>query len=178
MEALLEAIFGNFMIVIVIIGAIISFLKDKTDKEKQKQQQSNTPYRKPNPKPVPSASDYQAKRNHPSPSVQKQTIPKPTSVDTKSIEEQQANQLKKLVDRIDTGSDQTLSGLQLEALNNYAQIGSQLKNKKSQHQPLQKRLKRNLSRDGLVDSVIMAEVLGPPRAVKSFRTDAKERRRN
>lgn len=178
MEAVLEAIFGNFMIVIIIIGGIISFLKDKSGKEKQERQQSDRPYRKPNMAPASSDGGYQTRKNDPRHSAQKQQVSQSSSAaNSISIEEQQAEQLKKLAGRVDTGVDQTLGEMSREVLDKSEHPEQQPRHKKPRHhRAFQKRIKRNISHEGLAESVIMAEVLGAPRAVRPYRPTAKGNR--
>lgn len=177
MEAILEAIFGNFMIVLIIIGGIVGFLKDKSNKGKQQQeQQSEKSYRAPRPTSPPSDRGYQPSRNMPVESTQRQQRPSVTN--SVSIEERQAEQLKQLAGRMVTDTKQTL-----EELPHKANIGSSVKRSKptvnsGRHQDFKKQIKGNLTRNGLVDSVVMAEVLGPPRATKPYRSVIQERRRN
>src|SRR5690625_809071 len=108
MEALLEAIFGNFMIVLIIIGGIVGFLKDKSEKGKQQKNQSESPFETPNPTAAPSAGrDYQTSRHKPAEPVRRQS-----HHSAPSVGEQRAEQMKQLVGHMQTGTSKTLEDVQ------------------------------------------------------------------
>ncbi|HLR40732.1 MAG TPA: hypothetical protein VK091_03590 [Virgibacillus sp.] len=175
MEALLEAIFGNFMIVLIIIGGIVGFLKDKSEKGKQQKNQSESPFETPNPTAAPSTGrDYQTSRHKPAEQVRRQS-----HQSAPSVGEQRAEQMKQLVGRMQTGTSKTPENVQPKKIEGNTATAKRSKPVKSQRpDAFKKKLKSNLTRDGLVDSIIMAEVLGSPRATKPYRSVIQQRKRN
>src|SRR5690625_5465505 len=173
MEALLVAIFGNFMIVLIIIGGIVGFLKDKSEKGRQQKNQSESPFETPNPTAAPSAGgDYQTSRHKPVEPVKRQT-----HHTTPSVDEQRAEQMKHIVGRMQTGTNKALEDVQPKAIER--STAKRSKPVKSQRpDAFKKQFKSNLTRDGLVDRIIMAEELGAPRATKPYRSVIQERKRN
>jgi len=175
MEALLEAIFGNFMIVLIIIGGIVGFLKDKSEKGKQQKEQSESPLGTPNPTAAPSAGrDYQTSRHKPVEPVRRES-----HHSAPSVGEQRAEQMKQLVGRMQTGTSKTPEDVQPKVIKGSTATAKRSKPVKSQRpDAFKKKFKSNLTRDGLVDSIIMAEVLGSPRATKPYRSVIQQRKRN
>jgi len=175
MEALLEAIFGNFMIVLIIIGGIVGFLKDKSEKGKQQKNQSESSFETPNPTAAPSAGrDYQTSRHKPAEPVRRQS-----HQSAPSVGEQRAEQMKQLVGRMQTGTSKTPEDVQPKEIVGNTATAKRSKPVKSQRPDVfKKKFKSNLTRDGLVDSIIMAEVLGPSRATKPYRSVIQQRKRN
>lgn len=175
MEALLEAIFGNFMIIIIIIGGIVGFLKDKSEKGKQQEKQSERPSGAPNPTAAPSAGDYQTSHHQPAEPMRKQTY-RPSS-NTTSVDGQRAEHMKHIVGRIQVDTDKMLGSIEdKEILRSTVKKSNSGKVKRPY--AFKSQIQANLTRDGLVDSIIMAEVLGPPRATKPYRSVIQERKRN
>ncbi|WP_029266787.1 hypothetical protein [Virgibacillus alimentarius] len=161
MEALLEAIFGNFMIILIIIGGIIGFVKDKLEKEKHSRQQTEKSNKKPYTASAPPTGDHQTNKQA---KPLRQLKPRPESK-TVSTEEQREEQLKRLTGNINMRTKEALEDFQHSAMkkNTEEKLDSKPKKSQLQHKPMKERMKRNLSRDGLVDSIIMSEVLDSPR---------------
>src|SRR5690625_553139 len=108
MEALLEAIFGNFMIVLIIIGVIVGFLKDKSEKGKQQKNQSESSFETPNPTAAPSAGrDYQPSRHKPAEPVRRQS-----HQSAPPLGKQRAEQINQLVRRMKSGKSKTPEDVQ------------------------------------------------------------------
>lgn len=86
-----------------------------------------------------------------------------------SLEEQREKQLEKLASRMNAAIDVEEDSEYQEAME-----APRVKRKTFKHQPvkkkekIKKRVSKRLDRDGLVDSVIMAEVLGRPRALRPY----------
>ncbi|WP_188453619.1 hypothetical protein [Virgibacillus oceani] len=164
MEGIFDAIFGNFLVVLAIIGGIVGFLKDKSKNDSDRDH--NKPNRVPKPTATPSGGNYQSQ--HQSPPVQ-------TYMNTQTMEEQQEEQMQQLAERMNADRVQRADNRQHDAI-----IGSTLKKRSSfdahNKMKMKKQVKRNLTGKGLTDGIIMAEVLGPPRAVKPYKSVIESRR--
>lgn len=156
MEGLFDFLFSNPFLVILLIGGLISFFKRNTGE----QEPEKAPTR-PQPKPVESRTDTkkekaQLPRQKPQPVNEVQTV--------EVYRQQQLNSLKdKLEERNDRLSDKK------SQVSNHIRK-RQTENVASDHkeEPFKRRFKGNVTRTGLINSVIMSEVLGPPRAMKPY----------
>ncbi|MFD1038521.1 hypothetical protein ACFQ3N_08965 [Virgibacillus byunsanensis] len=164
MGNLFEAITGNFFIIVVIIAGIIGFLRDSSAKQKQQERKpSNTPRSTSTPSGGRSRSqgDYRGNQSQ-------------QTVSSTSIQDQQNEQMKQVADRM--GAKKGIEELPHDAI-----IGNTLreppKEELSHDQlKLRQQIGNNLTKKGLVNGIIMAEVLGPPRAKKPYRSVISERR--
>ncbi|PAV29026.1 hypothetical protein CIL05_13685 [Virgibacillus profundi] len=165
---LFEALASNFFIVIIIIAGIIGFFRDNSAKQKEKQQ------RKPNNVPRPTATPSGGNKPRQRVYNDNQTDKK---VYTTSIEEQQNAQMEQLANRYKTSANRAMNKLPHDAI-----IGDTLrepdKGELSQSQEsLKRQIGSNLNKKGLVNGIIMSEVLGPPRASKPYRSVIGQRRK-
>ncbi len=154
------------LIILAIIGGLAGFLKDKSDKDTNKQKRTAN---LPNPSPTPSGggggmarSDYQTQDSE---------------VKT-SIEEQQKEQRERLADRMNTETQKAIEERKHDAILNENDNINQSDNELSVEQKrFKRRIKNNLNQKGLVNGVIMAEVLGSPRAKKPYQSIVRQRRK-
>lgn len=188
MEELFELIFSNPLFIILIVGGLISLLKggadnkNKQQTEQQRPRQPQTVTRSPN--------QQQAKAKQQSSQAKPQSQPKERVVRSTSIELQRQKQLDQLTNRfgVDTEDDEhSASKAEEHSKLKVRQRKLAEQRRKAETAALhgtetQRRLKRRfqkkLTRDGLIDSVIMSEVLGSPRARKPYESVVKQRRRS
>ncbi|MBR3121372.1 hypothetical protein [Oceanobacillus profundus] len=162
-------IFDNLFIIIIIISGIIGFFNNSNEKQKQQEKEkkkappqrpgrtvsegTRTPERKP--QPVAEQRVYREERSR-------------DTVSTASIAEQQKQQMEKLASKYST-----ISNSKIEDLKSQADSGSILLEPEKETSKKQERLKKqvvgNLGAKGLVNGIIMSEILGPPRAKKSYK---------
>ncbi len=174
MDALLEAIFGNFMIIIIIIGGIISFLKNKSGNEQQEKRRHEKTQRTRTQ--VPSGRYDPAKQRSEQQMHQQSEDQHHSDTEMITAEEQRAAQLKNLAGKIESDLS-----TRLEELPEAGPVKHTEKKpvyaKSAKHRPEAKHFRKNLTGKGLVQSVVMAEVLGPPKATRPYRPVTEERRR-
>ncbi|RDW21765.1 hypothetical protein [Oceanobacillus chungangensis] len=179
MGGFFDLIFDNFFIVVIIISAIMGLFGKKSEDAEKKKQQSNRP--KPAPNPVsrsqrnerqeanPTAGSKQARSNTPQAS-------KPM-VSTISIEEQQKAQIERLKGKYNSGQNKAINDLSHHALveSRVTQSVSELSKEQANYK---KQLRENLTRKGLVNGIIMSEVLGSPRARNPYRSVVEQRKKS
>lgn len=171
---LIEAIFDNFFIVIVIVAGIIGFFKDKSGKQQQQEQRKTQS--KPRPTATPSGSYQRKPAEDPRTSRAKQQ-----AVAAKTVAEQQREQMKQLANKYHTSANQAIGDMSYKA---FKKDNNSVKRKKSKshsrsygQNQFKRQMSNNLGRKGLINSVVMAEVLGQPRARKPYQSVSVERRR-
>ncbi|MBY7143346.1 hypothetical protein KFZ56_09795 [Virgibacillus sp. NKC19-3] len=161
MGSLIELIMDNLFIVVIIIAGIIGFFRNSSAEQEQDRRQTNRP--RPTSTSAPSGGDNQPqqRRAHEAPSNQ----PAPAS-----IEEQQSEQLGRLANQLQTETKDAMEKLPHDAI-----IGNTLrepnKNSSVEKEALKKQIKGNLGKTGLVNGIIMSEVLGSPRARKPYQVN-------
>lgn len=161
-------IFDNLFIIIIIISGIIGFFNNSNEKQKQQEKEKKkappqrprrtVPERTPERKPQPVAEQrvYREERSR-------------DTVSTASIAEQQKQQMEKLASKYSA-----ISNSKIEDLKSQTNSGSILLEPEKETSKKQERLKKqvvgNLGAKGLVNGIIMSEILGPPRAKKSYKS--------
>ena len=188
MGEILEFLFENIYILIIIISAIIGFFSG--DKKEQKQKEKPKPVRPVRPKPVLSRTETRnatTSRERTIDRTNKQEVlttklePKETTTSTTkmsdAIEMEQQAQFERLQERLGTVqssevqydnfiTDQDLTTSKaLQKSNDYSEEQKVLKNN----------LRSSLRNKGLINGIIMAEVLGKPRALKPYQSVIVER---
>lgn len=154
------------LIILAIIGGLAGFLKDKSDKDTNKQKRT---VNSPKPSPTPSGGAGGMARNDHQPQY---------SEEKTSIEEQQQEQRDRLADRMNTATQQAIDERKHDAILNENDNDNQSDKELSVEQKrFKRRIKNNLNQKGLVNSVIMAEVLGSPRAKKPYQSIVQQRRK-
>lgn len=169
-DELFKAILGNPFLLIIVIGGIVSLLKGKSgDKEKE----SQPAQRSPKPAPVAQPFDRQVQRNY----NQTKDENKQEPIHTLSMEDQREKQIERLAGHIQTTSEPEHSGLKnrpkvadARRLEEIKQLASSYDQKK-----FKKDFKTSLTSKGLINSVVMAEVLGSPRSRKPYQSVIKNR---
>lgn len=170
MDELIDLIFSNPLFLILIIGGIISLFRGSSDQKNEQNQRTNRP------KPVP--NQHTRTQPHRQRSETRRVEPKQEAVHSISIEDQREKQLEQLTSRLGSqAADSEHSGLKnrpkIADQKRTAEIQS-LHNQKVKAE-FKRKFKKNLSRSGLIDSVIMSEVLGAPRARKPYRSVVSKR---
>lgn len=169
MGQIIEFIMSNLFMIIIIISAILGFFNNQ-NKENDKKQ-----HEQPKRKPVkPSSPPKREAKQEP---IGKNVRPEPVSIET--VEEQQQKQMEKLAKALNTSTKQAIDevselpgDLTMMMLNE--KKGKSLVKERSE---LKNRVQKDLKGKQLMNGIIMAEVLGPPRAIKPYRSVVEERRR-
>lgn len=166
MDAILDAIFSNFFLILVILSGIFSFFK-KNAEEQKKNKKPNKP--KTIPKIVQTSSRKTQTTNKRPVYTSKMEDTMEESVQQPSIGEQQKAQMERLAKKINTNKEIGRTIEQGPSFSN-SEI---LKTKK-----IKKRSDFNmqLKSNDLVQGIILSEVLGSPRSKKPYRSVIKERK--
>ncbi|MDC3413348.1 hypothetical protein NC797_10455 [Aquibacillus sp. 3ASR75-11] len=173
MDQLIEWIFGNIFIVVALVAGLLSLLQKANEKN---QRQHKRPDRDPMPSPTPSGEIYRQ------PNSPEEMIPPHHNMATnekedvdsmETVYEQTQAQLGKVENR-SRNTENANSHIALSGIHDGILHDSKAKNKKNlnvKNRPTRLRLDRHLDRNGLAESVIMAEVLGAPRARNPYRAN-------
>lgn len=154
----------NFIIIVIVIGGILSLLKNKSNPEEEEKQTAKNP-----------ATAGSARRSYPS-----RTHKGGASVDTNyapsasnkhaSVSMEEQKQMEQLQKRMG-GSSMAV----VEERNDHSHHADIEVDEKGpgivrphEHNEFRKEIKGKLNKKGLIDSIVMAEVLGPPRAKKPY----------
>lgn len=165
MDGLFEAILSNPFLILLILGGIFSLFGGKTDKAHQENKQSSN-------RPTQTTQSY--RRTDPIRNTQVNDH-KTTNINTMSIEEHREEQIERLKDQLHNNDRyETLPSDDKNTLSEPKAIHHH--EKSYQFNQFKKDMKRNLTKQGLVDSIVMAEVLGAPRARKPYRSIIYERK--
>ncbi|WP_200416261.1 hypothetical protein [Virgibacillus salexigens] len=163
---LIEAIFSNIFIIFVIIAGIIGFLRDGWNKYSEKESSPNRPNRTPRPM-----------RDNSNRDASFPTTSQPQTSSTISVEQQHKEQMERLAGQM--GANRKVD--QSESYNKETAFNDLTRNVEKELTEQQIRLKKqvsnNLTKKGLVNGVIMAEVLGKPRALKPYQNVIYERKK-
>ncbi|ASN05191.1 hypothetical protein [Virgibacillus necropolis] len=154
MEAIFDTLFGNILVLLAIVGGIVGFIKDRNNKEKE----STKPYSVPRPTQKPSGGGNLA--NHME-VTEEQTK---STVSTTSLREQ-----------FDASTHRAIEGGEHDAIAE-GMVGKS-SSSSNKNNRMRKQISNNLSKQGLVNGIIMSEVLGPPRAKRPYRSVLTERRK-
>lgn len=168
MESFLEFIFANFFIVLIVVGFIINFFSKNRNEEERKQQRE----RRESPLPdLRETRTYDRARE----TVQqtKQQLEQRTEATAKTIEEQRQEQYERLRSQYQTAYNEEDAK---KALNQAVQGQTSIKRKEEVAKVDIHLDKKLTSAEGLIESVIMAEVLGPPRALNPYQNIVAKRK--
>lgn len=164
----MDWIFENLFLVVIIISAIIGFFRNDSSKQKE-----NNERKKPAPpisRPLPPEREAQPRAER---KIYKGSRPD-ESISTISIEEQQKSQMERLASKYSS-----ISAKGLDNLSDSPYKKSPLKEPKNESSENKRKMKQqvsgNLDAKGLINGVIMAEILGPPRAKKTYQSVVKDR---
>ncbi|MFC3039098.1 hypothetical protein ACFOGI_02390 [Virgibacillus xinjiangensis] len=159
MGNLIEFIFSNFFIVIMMIAGLMGFFRNS----KQEEQHPERPI----PRPAPASPPQQTQSGR---QRKEETI-----VSSESIKEQQNKQIDRLAKHLHTAktTGDTDSRLTDTLESPLREPGKGLT---KQQEETRSSIKRNLNRKGLVNGIVMSEVLGPPRAKRPYRSVLSQRK--
>lgn len=167
MEELIEVVFRNPFLLILLVGGIFSLLKGKPEEDaKEEQSQRREAPTFPETFPLP----YEREQADQQFEVESSEY----SIDSLSIEEQREQQMQQLTAQYsmnDHKDEEEHSGLQDKA--KLADLRREMdvqKIKAPYNKKFKKEFTKSLTKKGLVNSVIMAEVLGSPRALKPYQS--------
>lgn len=165
MDEIFDFIFGNLFIVIIIIGAIIKLFGSKSKQEDATQKEP--------PARVSNTSASQQRRPE-QPVRERVTRSEQVSEQREhlTIEQHRAKQLEQLQRHHQSSrqEDRPHTGMHVEPT-------VSIVSKETTEDDVTIDLKDKLTHQGLIDSVIMAEVLGSPRALKPYQNISRARRR-
>lgn len=173
MDQLIDIIFDNPFFLIIIIGGLFSLFKGKgQEEEKQKQQQQEkqrqqqqrqrqqTAQTSERPKPV------VAKRTHEHRPRSNEEVSAPYQL---SVEEQRAEQMKQFAGNLNIDEHSGLKDRPRVADEKRSEEIQGLTSKYS-HKKFKKEFKKSLTSKGLINSIVMAEALGQPRAKSPYQS--------
>ncbi|AXI09494.1 hypothetical protein CUC15_11440 [Oceanobacillus zhaokaii] len=179
MGGFLDLIFDNFFIVVIIISAIMGLFGKKSDETEKKKPQSNRPKPAPNPVSRRQQNERERANRTPGSNQSRSNVPHPSKpmVSTMSIEEQQKAQIERL-----KGNFKALDNKANNDFSHHAFVANPLEksvNELSKEQAnYKKQLRTNLTRKGLVNGIIMSEVLGSPRARNPYQSIVEQRKKS
>ncbi|WP_233881087.1 hypothetical protein [Virgibacillus halodenitrificans] len=162
-----EAIASNFFIIALIIGGIISFMKDNTSKGKKQE-----PFNRPESSPQ--------KQPYSQPTVQNEQLETQSQAEEigNTLAEQQRKRMEELAER-----EQVYSARSKDEINRHDAILGNTSEQPSEvalshkQRKFKKQVTANFEKKGLANGIIMSEILGPPRAVKPYKSVVQQRRK-
>lgn len=197
MGSFFEFIFGNLFLIIIIISGIVGFISNNKEEEKKKERPLRPAGRQSRPAtPSPSRSrSTTGERRDLKENDRTKPEPKEQSVmtidsDSDAIGGEQQAQMERLQRKF--GGVPTPSDAQKEAVDAVRENGIDLefikrqqlekmenvsKELSEQQKVLKKDIRGSLRKKGLINGIIMAEVLGSPRALKPYKSVTSERYR-
>lgn len=156
MNQLIDIIFNNpLFLVLIFLGINFLLSQNKSKEEQRPERRQAEPRPVPTPQPVERREVDHNKRN--------------TQVEMSeqlSAEELRRQQLERLTTEIQGNVEEKQDAQ--ESVKKQIQVTKDKKQNKITNKKVRSNLKERLTSKGLIDSVIMAEVLGPPRAVKRY----------
>ncbi|WP_100010611.1 hypothetical protein [Lentibacillus sediminis] len=167
MEQLIQLILDNLFIIILIVSGLIGLLgKIGSNDEKEKRPQSTQS----RPGSAPSRSQRNTRERY------SERQPAENASSRSTLAEQHREQMEQLAGKLNTETKEALDDLSSDIgdQNILREPAPELTEKQEEFRG---KIKRNLNREGLINGIIMSEVLGPPRAKRSYRREAAERRR-
>ncbi|MGM8364621.1 hypothetical protein ACLIBG_03960 [Virgibacillus sp. W0181] len=175
MEELFQFITSNFIMFVIIIGGLISLFRNKqTGEQQSKQRPSNIPETR---------SQTQSKQEEVRDNWQLDERMQ-ESIETMTSEEQREKQLERLKSQVNANSHmnrQRSNNASKDVQDNHKSFqplpestDRRLSDSK-QDDHFKKKIKGQLNRGGLLESIVMAEVLGSPRSLKPYRSKIYDR---
>lgn len=197
MEQLIDLILSNPFLIIIIVGALFSLLKgSKTAKEQQEKQQQQRQQQQGQRQPQQRTRSDQHSTRKPNPEQQaseKRTSPlrelkeaiekefanmrEEKQVETVATEIPRMQQVDDMYERVNAAKEERERAYQ-RGMDAKRRREKEEKSLVSQYQQtkFKQSFTKSLGKQGLVNSVIMAEVLGSPRAKQPYQTPTKRRR--
>lgn len=174
----LDLILDNIFLIFIIISGIIGFLGSNKEEQKKKQRpvKTNTPQRQP--VPAPSRTRTETKRPIESPRRQAEQPAKPQVTVADSIEAEQKVQMERLQERFGRSTSPDEKAVTSNQIGQDLTESGSLQPAKyfsEEQEILRKDIRKSLKNKGLINGIIMAEVLGKPRSLKPFESPTLER---
>lgn len=179
----MDWIFDNLFLVIIIISGLITFLSDsKRKQEEQKKKQSTPPQNQTQSRQRQQRSQQEMKtrqqthRRKEQPRAERQVYRERTRPDISagSIEEQQKKQMERLANRYQTSSRDDIESAEQKFKDLI--VDRNVEEENPGKREMKRRVSRNLDGKGLVNGIIMAEVLGSSRAKQPYRSIVQKRK--
>ena len=173
-----QLIMDNIFIIILVISGIIGFFSSNKEEQKKQQQQQRKEQQRPRqtePKPTPTPSGPREPRR---PEVYRRTEMEPSEPDvitTASIENEQKSQMEKLQARYGISSSSTIGEDIAHQGLKFRESLKPLDDLSEEKEVLKNDIKQSLRNKGLINGIIMAEVLGKPRSLKPYESVSLER---
>lgn len=177
MDAIMEFIFSNFIIILIIVGAITKLLGGNNEEEQQKKKTTQRPSSRGSVPTKPRGQSSQTSRGTASRPTQtvSNDAPSTTVNQPVSVEEEQERQLKRLAGQMDAAKKESFEELSEQIdhqnLERYGKELLQEVRRSSRHKnktKMEQQFKNKMTKKGLAESIVMAEILGPPRAKKPY----------
>lgn len=186
MDQLIDIIFANPLFLIIIIGGLFSLFKGKgQEEEKQKQEQQQKQQQQQRQQQQRQRQQTRQPTERPRPVVAKQTHAERTRTAPQeemsvphqlSVEEQRAEQMKQFAGNLDLEAHSGLKD-RPKVADEKRQEEIQSLTSKYKHKKFKKDFENSLSSKGLINSIVMAEVLGEPRAKNPYQSVISKRKR-
>lgn len=168
MNGLIDLILENPFFLIILIGGIISLLKGKSEKVEEDQPATNRP------KTAQAENPFERSRQRERTRSAEKVRTEPIS--SKSIEELREEQMMRFSGQVDSEEDQEEKDTdKVSDRVRKEVVGKKITNRHKKE--FRNDFNQSLTKKGLVNSVIMAEVLGAPRARKPYETVITKRRK-
>lgn len=161
MDGLIELILENPFFLIILIGGIISLLRGNSEKVEENEPSTNRP------KPAQVENPFERIRQREQTRSTERVRTEPIS--SKSIEELRQEQMQRFTGQIDSDEDQQEKDIR-RASDAIRKEISQEKKPNSNETAFKNNFNQSLTKQGLVNSVIMAEVLGAPRSREAYQS--------
>lgn len=161
MEALFELLFSNPIFAILLIMGLISLFNRMMGGQNQEESETSGQ----------STPSHTGERTRPPQRTKTDRDNERTTMQTTSIEEQRERQMAQLAGRMNTEMDAEEQENEKPSDNSMESPSKRIKETDaSSHakDKMKKRMRGKLNKQGLVDSVVMAEVLGQPRSRKPY----------
>lgn len=170
MGDLIDFIMENFVIFALIIGAIFKFFTDDMKRDEEEKTMNR-------PKPI---QHHQSQMDP----IHPKTSPVFVGVDEKleeletsddimeNINNQLQDQLKRYQERMNIKTSESIETMDETSAEMTDSIVQPLRSHNDQtslrNERFQRQMKEKLTKDGLIEGIVMAEILGPPRALKPY----------
>jgi len=175
MDQVIEFIMNNLFLIVVIVSAIFGFFSNqqKEEEKNQRKQPHRSPAR-PTQRPVP--ANRTESKGQPLGRMNTEKAEIEEAMD--SIGEQQQRQMEELAQNLNTQAQEAVN----EVRNVPGELSdilkeAEIKSLEQERTRLKKQVQGQLKGKRLMNGIIMSEVLGPPRAIKPYRSVVEERRR-
>src|SRR5690625_1465184 len=170
MEELIEVLLANPFLILVILGGLISFFRG--NKERAKQEEENQPPSRP------TQTQTTRQPSQQQPTQQRTTVQRKerVEIDNRSIDEHRIEQMDQLRKQLSVDSHHMPKEASESHFENLERLP--LNHTPYRKQKFKKKMKKNVTKQGLINGIIMAEVLGPPRSKKPYRNIVLDRNKH